>query len=187
MALLLSGGYWYYTSYIVQKATPIASPSATEAVWKTKSEKTVNDFMGYFLKTRDTNGAEQAKKARDLLSITAQAKLETVKDKTGQSPGDLNAKLDALMLEQGLPIGYQIISTKKIDEQTVEISIKLSYNNKSDVRIFSVVWEGSAWLIDSIKENTGQISPSPANSSTPSISPSAVSPLPSPTPQPTSS
>lgn len=185
MALLLGGGYWYYTGYIVQKAiTPSPSPSATEAVWKTKSEKTVNDFMDYFLKTRDTNGTEQAEKARDLLTITAQAKLETIKDKTGQSPSDLIAKLNALMLEESLPENFQIIYSKQIDEKTVEVSLKLSYNNRSDVRLFTIVFEGSAWLIDSIKENTVTISPSP--SASPSPSPS-VSVSPSSMPQPTTS
>lgn len=166
MALLLGGGYWYYTGYIVQKTTPMATPSATEAVWKTNSEKTVNDFMGYFLKTRDTNGTEQAKKARDLLTITAQAKLETIKDKTGQSPSDLIAKLNALMLEESLPENFQIIYSKQIDEKTVEVSLKLSYNNRSDVRLFTIVWEGSAWLIDSIGP-----SPSPSVSVSPSSMP----------------
>lgn len=185
LGLLFGGGYWYYSRYIMKPTVaPTVSPEVTEAVWKTKSEKTVNDFLGYWLKSE--NDEEQAKKARDLLTIAAQAKLEILKNQNGNNFSSLKDKLTAFLELPGFPKDYKFIITKKIDEKTVEVTAKFNYPQGSEVRVFTCLLEGNAWLIDAVKYEsitaTPLISPSPSPSSSSSINSS-----PSPTMSPTTS
>ena len=172
LGLLLGAGVWYYSHFIIKPAVqPTPSSEVTEAIWKTKSEKTVNDFLTYWLKTK-TDAQEQAKKARDLLTVAAQAKLETLKDSSGKSYSELKDKLMAFLELSEFPKEYQIFTTKKIDEKTVEVTIKLNYNQESALRVFTVILEGSGWLIDGVSKESILKSPSPA------LSPAGVSPSP---------
>lgn len=169
LGLLFGGGYWYYSRHIMKPAVaPTTSPEATEAVWKTKSEKTVNDFLGYWLKS--ASDAEGAKKARDLLTIGAQAKLEILKDQNGNNFANLKDKLTAFLELSGFPTDYQLISTKKIDEKTVEVSVKFNHPQGLETRVLTCLLEGNAWLIDAVKKESIIATPSSSPSPSPTIS-----------------
>lgn len=183
MALILGLGYWYYSRFI---ASPVASPTpsaeVTEATWKTNSEKTVGNFMGYFLKTGASDGQAQALKARDLLSTTAQAKLETTADKSGKVPPNMVDKLMLFVGVAALPSNYQILNTKKNDDGTVDVSAELIYNQEQAQRIFKCILDNNVWLIQEVR-NPGIASPTPTSSMTfsptptfsPSITPTPIS------------
>lgn len=163
IGLLLGGGYWYYSKYIAKPViAPTPSSEVTEAIWKTKSEKTVKDFINYWVNSASLS--DQAGKARDLLSIGAQAKLETFKDKDGKNYSDLKDKLTAFVLVGSIPKNFQLMTTKKIDEKTVEVTYKMD----AYVRIFVVNFEGNSWLIDQVKEQSVTPSPIPSIISSPS-------------------
>jgi len=173
LGLLFGSAYWYYYRYIVKPApAPSPSPEATEAVWKTKSEKTTNDFLNYWFNSAKI-GENEAQKARDLLTIAAQAKLETIKDPSGENYSSLSDKLIAFIGLESIPQSYQIITTKKIDERTVEVSVKFMYDKEPSTRIFTVVLEGNIWLIDSVQKES-VLSPTISPSLSPSPSPAAI-------------
>lgn len=163
VGLLGGGGYWYYMRYIAKPViVPTPSSEVTEAVWKTKSEKTVKDFINYWVNS--ASYPDQAGKAKDLLSIAAQAKLETLKDKDGNNYSELMDKLTAFMLFQIIPKDFQLMSTKKIDEKTVEVTYKID----TSTRIFVLNIEGNSWLIDQVKEQSASPSALPSIMSSPS-------------------
>ena len=182
--LLVSGaGYWYYSVYIVGgkgRVSPSPSLEVTEAPWKTKSEKTTTDFLDFWLKSDNTTeGIVQAKKARDLLTISGQARLETTKDAEGNPIEIIASQLDVFVDVQERPSGYEIMATKQIDERTVETRVTFNYNqtNTFKDKVFTLTSEssaGSIWLIDAVKEYTGvatpaMASPSPSPSPSPSL------------------
>ena len=173
--LVCGAGYWYYSTYILGgngRVSPSPSLEVTEAPWKVKSEKTVNDFMGFWLASGATNeGNVQAKKARDLLTIAAQARLETAKGPDDKSVTIIANQLNIFVGAKERPSGYEIIGTKKIDEKTVEIRLALKYNNNTPLdKIFTLTSEGSIWLIDTVKDYNAiqsfSASPSPSPSTT---------------------
>lgn len=182
--LVLGGGYWYYSRFIVPSVvTPSPSPEITEAVWKTKSEKVVNDFLNYWQKSAQNNGDEQAKKARDLMSINAQAKLETLKNSSGQPYLVLKDKLTAFLGLDGITSGFKISNSRKIDEKTVEITVVFSFSNtnQSVSRVLTTLIVDNIWLVDAVRENSVLASPSPSPTPTPSPT-SSPSPGLSPSP-----
>ncbi len=126
--------------------------------------------MGYWLKMKGTEAQEQAQKARDLLTISGQARLEILKNQEGKNFADLKDKLIAFVGVSGLAENYQISTTRKIDEKKFEINLKLIYNQVSINRIFTVIMEGSSWLIDSFSEKSTIVSPTPSASVSPVVS-----------------
>ncbi len=167
------GGYWYYANYIIGtkgQAMPSPSVEVTVAIWKIKSEKTITDFLDFWLKSSSTSdGLIQANKARDLLTIVAQAKLETTKDANGKDLSDLSAKLNYFLGSAEKARSYEIISTQKIDENTVTVKVNLIYTGPK-VKVFTVTQENNIWLIDKVVDSNAS-SPSPSPSISPSISP----------------
>lgn len=180
--LIGGGGYWYYANYIIGsrgQAAPSPSVEITEAIWKTKAEKTVTDFLDFWLKSSSTSdGQIQAKKARDLLTIVAQAKLETTKDTNGKDLADLSAKLNYFLGSADKARSFEIISTQQIDENTVEVKVNLVYASPR-VKVFTLTQENNIWLIDKVVDYDSTIipSPSPTTSTSPTVSPS-ISPTP---------
>jgi hypothetical protein len=174
--LLVGGaGYWYYSTYIAGgkgRVSPSPSVEVTDAPWKVKSEKTVNDFMGFWLASgATTDGIVQAKKARDLLTIAAQARLETTKGSDDKPVTIIANQLDIFVGVKEKPSGYEIIATKKIDERTVEVRLSLKFNvNPTQDKVFTLTSEGNIWLIDQVKDYQG-ISASPSPSPSPSATP----------------
>ena len=181
MALILGLGYWYYSRFIkAPVVAPTPSPEVTEATWKANSEKTVNDFMKYFLKVGEADGQAQALKARDLLSASAQAKLETTTDKSGKLPTNLSDKLILFAGVTSLPSNYQILNTRKNDDGTVDVSTELLYDQEQAHRIFKCILDNNVWLIQEVK-NPAKASPTPTPSMT--LSPTTTfSPIITPTP-----
>lgn len=173
--LLIGGaGYWYYSTYILGgkgRVSPSPSLEVTEAPWKVKSEKTVNDFMGFWLASSASNKDNvQAKKARDLLTITAQARLETTKGTDDKPVTIIANQLDIFVGIKTRPSDYEIIATKQVDERTVETKVGLKYNdNTTQDKVITLTSEGNIWLIDAIKDyNANQsFSASPSPSATP--------------------
>lgn len=186
-AALIGGGYWYYSAYINKgNVAPTPEVEVTDAPWKTKSEKVTTDFLTFWAKSSDSEeGIIQAKKARDLLTIAAQAKLETFKDDKGNLITSISSQLDHFLGASDLPAGeagkttnFEISFSRKIDEETVEVRASLSYATPRD-KIFTIFNVGGSWLIDSVKdwptspspEISPTITPTATTSPTPSISP----------------
>ncbi len=172
--LIGAAGYWYYANYIIGtrgQTSPSPSAEVTEAIWKTKSEKTVKDFLGFYLESSSTaDGQIQTKKARDLLTIVAQARLETIKDANGQTPADLNVKLNLFLGASEKAKSFTIVSTQKIDESKVEVKVNLNYASPK-LKVFTVLSENNIWLIDAVKDydlspSVNPVSPSPSSSAT---------------------
>jgi len=178
MLIIGGGGYWYYATYLIGtggKATPSPSVEITEAIWKTKSEKTVTDFLNFWLKSANTSDGEiQAEKARDLLTIAAQAKLATTKGANGQELTNLSEKLNYFLGSAEKARRFEIISTGQIDENTVEVKVNLIYASPK-VKIFSLTQENNIWLIDDVVDYNSPVTPSsfPSPSASPSSSPAA--------------
>jgi hypothetical protein len=174
VVLIGGGGYWYYINYIVGsrgRVSPSPSVEVTEAIWKTKSEKTVSDFLNFCLNSSaSADGQIQANKAKDLLTIVAQAKLETIKDANGQPPADLSTALNLFLGSADKAQSFSIVSTQKIDESKVAVKVNLLYANPQ-LKIFTVTNEDGIWLIDQVQDYQELlISPSPSPSPLPSSS-----------------
>lgn len=150
-ALIVGGGIWYYMYYIQGggKIEPSPSVEVTEAVWKTKSEKTVTDFLNYWASS-GSSGEQliNAKKAKDLLTISAQARLETFKD--GETPiTDVSKQLDRFIEVTSKTTKFIIISSSKTDDKNVQVKIKLNYPTPVD-KVVYLMSENNIWLIDKI-------------------------------------
>lgn len=174
IVLVIGAGYWYYANYIIgTRGHPGPSPSVevTEPAWKTKAEKTVSDFLNFYLKSSNTaDGQVQSQKAKDYLTIVAQAKLETIKDSTGKTPSDLNTKLNLFVGSSEKAQSFEIVSAKKIDEETVEIKVNLNYAQVK-LKVITVKSIDNIWLIDQIRDYqetlvspSSSILPSPTSS-----------------------
>lgn len=172
--LLVAGGaYWYYTNYIIGTRghpTPTPSVEITEPVWKTKSEETVNDFLNFYLKSSETtDGQIQAEKAKDLLTIVAQARLETIKDSSGKIPSNLSTRLNLFIGSEAKAQSFEIVSAKQIDEETVEIKVNLNYTQSmpaspaGKLKVFTLKSIDNIWLIEQIRDYQEiVVSPSPS-------------------------
>ncbi|KKQ74626.1 MAG: hypothetical protein US94_C0001G0027 [Berkelbacteria bacterium GW2011_GWB1_38_5] len=174
IALTIGGSFWYYKTYIVNGSAVTSSPdiNITEAEWKTKSEKVVTSFLDFWSNSSSTEeGKIQGSKAKDLLTISAQAKLATYKDEKGEFYSNILLQLNQFLSVKEKPVDFQISSSKQIDESTVESKIVLNYPNNPTNRIVKTILENNIWLIDAVKENvdvspSAVVSPSPIASST---------------------
>lgn len=164
IGLLLGGGYWFYNQYIVKSSKPGPTPSmeVTTASWKVKTDKVINDFLDFWSKSSPG-------KARDLLTIAAQAKLATFKDDSGNIIGDISIELDKFINVTAKTNEYEIVGTKLLNDRTVETQVRLIYNQSPPYqdRVFSLVSENNLWLIDSIDSVVSSLSPSPTITTSP--------------------
>lgn len=164
--LILAAGYYYiYKILPSRKVVPTPSPSSTEQIWKTKSEKNVTDFIDLWSKAiSSTNYLQYALKARDLLSNVAQARLETYKDKDGKPITIVSEQLSKFIGLDKRPESIEIYSSTKIDEKNVEVRVYLfmeSNSSQARVLVFNNINEGGIWLIDSIADKGTQTVESP--------------------------
>ncbi|MBM2820578.1 MAG: hypothetical protein HW405_338 [Candidatus Berkelbacteria bacterium] len=143
----------------------------TAAPWKTKTDKTVMDFLIFWSKSAGQDAQNQSQKARDLLTISAQARLVTYKDANQNPIQDLPIQLDKFIGISDKTDKYEIISTKLINENNVQTKVRFSSIHNID-KIFTLILENNIWLIDSITDYS-LISPSPTLSDTPQVSPSS--------------
>lgn len=164
--LILAAGYYYiYKILPSRKVVPTPSPSSTEQIWKTKSEKNVTDFIDLWSKAiSSTNYLQYALKARDLLSNVAQARLETYKDKDGKPITIVSEQLSKFIGLDKRPESIEIYSSTKIDEKNVEVRVYLfmeSNSSQARVLVFNNINEGGIWLIDTITDKGIQTVESP--------------------------
>ena len=169
--IIFGGSFWYYQSFIKPKPEITPEPTFTEAIWKTKSEKTVNDFLTDWSSAIKNKNIDEAKKARDLLTNAAQAQIQILKNPSGQAMTDLDQQLTAFLLLDKHYDQFQLVSSTKIDENIVDVLVKFNYNETQPIgRILTIQNEEGFWLINKVTE--AKISPNPISSLSPSIKPS---------------
>ena len=169
--IIFGGSFWYYQSFIKPKPEITPEPTFTEAIWKTKSEKTVNDFLTDWSSAIKNKNIDEAKKARDLLTNAAQAQIQILKNPSGQAMTDLDQQLTAFLLLDKHYDQFQLVSSTKIDENIVDVLVKFNYNETQPIgRILTIQNEEGFWLINKVAE--ARISPNPIISSSTSIQPS---------------
>ncbi len=130
---------------------PSPTPVPTVPAWKTVSENNVNGFMDAWIKSiGTTNSAEYAAKAKELMTIAAQAKLLTYKDRSGSALTDISAQLTQFVGTPA-PKTYTMSDTTQVDDQTVDIRITFS-DKQNTIKIFTTKSEDGVWLIDSVRD-----------------------------------
>lgn len=176
IGLVIGGGYWYYERVILHRSStkPSPSPEVSVPIWKEHSEKTMNDFLGLWLVSGvNSEGQIKAKKARDLLTIAAQGRLEAFKDNDGKLIADVSLQLDKFVDIESKTSEYEIISSRQINDSQVEVKIQFTFSEKKD-KVFILKYQDNLWLIDSVADAVVIASPSFSPQPSPSISPIAL-------------
>jgi hypothetical protein len=149
LVVILAGLYIYQ---IIPRDKPTPTPSPTIPAWQDKSEKNVNSFLDYWLKSiGTTNSDSYAAQAKAYLTVSAQAGLATLTDSNGQVATKAS---DQLTIFAGgvVPKSYSITNVELIDELTTEVSV--SFNDSTKLianKIFTVKSVSGNWLIDGIR------------------------------------
>lgn len=173
IGLVIGGGYWYYQNKILYKNMASISPSPETSVpsWKDHSEKTMNDFLGFWANSsKNSDGQVQAKKARDLMTIAAQGILASYKGSDNNLLTDVSAQLDKF-IGIGKTQDYKIVSSREIDDSNVDIKVNFGLSEIKQ-KVFTLTYLENLWLIDSVTDAVIIPSPIPTISPTITISPS---------------
>ena len=99
-----------------------------------------------------TNSDQYATAARDLLTISAQARLLTYKDSTNQSIKKVSDQLTTFVGSEA-PASFSLDDLLLVDENTVETTVIFTDNTTSK-KIFTTKSEGGVWLIDTVRDWT---------------------------------
>src|SRR3989304_9356807 len=138
---------FYGTSVIlsrVSKTSISLSPSPEETF---QAKKTVENFLEFYQKS--SSDETYAKKARDLLTISAQAKLLTYQDDSGQKIEKLTNQLDRFLVLSDSSVPWEIHSAI-LNGNKIEVRERFSYPTPRD-KLFLLIDEGRNWLIDEVR------------------------------------
>lgn len=148
ISLCLVGGFFiYFVEFSTGeelKPTPHATVSSN--LQEIQAKKAVENFLNYYLSSRDD--ANLAQKAKDLLTISAQAKLLTAKNEQGQTITDIPSQLNTFMGVQAPPQSFEFLSFQDA-ERGVEVRVSFVYNQRQN-KIFVLEKENNLWLIDEV-------------------------------------
>jgi len=150
LVIILAGLVAYQKVVAPAIAKPSPTPIATDPIWKSKSQSNVNNFLDLWTKSiGTTNSDEYAIKARDYLTVTAQAKILTYVDNMGNSINNVSLQLTNFVGSPA-PESYSISEVTQIDEKTVDISVTF-VDETTSTKIFTTKSENEVWLINSAR------------------------------------
>ncbi len=141
-----------FKEYTTPEVIITPTPSPSEEVWKTKSEKNVRAFIDNWINSfsAEVTSETYALKAEDLLTNVARAKLAAYKDEKGNPITKVSLALNKFVGISLRPQSYEIISTTKIDEENVEVRANIIIGSSTKVLLFNTTSVGGMWLIDSV-------------------------------------
>lgn len=141
------------TVFFIEANAPVSSetlisPSPTKESYSLSS-KTVDNFFKFWLSASQNQDEVEAKKAADLLTISAQARLITEKDAGGQAIAGLIKQLNFFFGVEKAPFGYEIISAEDAELGEIEVKVELMYDTAIEKKIY-LSKEDIFWLINEV-------------------------------------
>lgn len=150
LVAILAGLLVYQKVVVPAIAKPSPTPVATDPIWKSKSQSNVNNFLDLWTKSiGTTNSDEYAAKARDYLTVTAQAKILTYVNNRGNSINNISLQLTNFV-DSPAPESYSISEVTQVDEKTVDVLVTF-VDETTSTKIFTTKSENEVWLINSVR------------------------------------